>query len=137
MIVNDEVVQGEAAILDRIHSFGRENLSDTIFLNTGYGHYLEHTHEPDPDYSDYEVLFERRGWTHIRDFFDDIPYLEPGKVYCLWLRSNYEAYSDDLSLAMFLIGAVLRRQNWQGITVNCSCSTGEKHENHFKLLYKK
>ncbi len=137
LTVNDEVVQGEAAILDRIHSFDKENLSDTVLLNTGMGYSIEHSLDPEPDYSDYEVLFERRGWEHIRDFFDEIPHLEPGRIYCLWVRSDNEAYSDDLSLAMFLMGAVLRRQNWQGITVNGSCSTSEDHENHFKLLRKK
>ncbi len=137
MTVNDEVIQGEAAILDRIHSFSKENLSDTVLLNTGMGYSMEHSHDPEPDYSDYEVLFERRGWEHIRDFFDDIPHLEPGRIYCLWVRSDNEASSDDLSLAMFLMGAVLRRQNWQGITVNGSCSTAADHENHFKLLCKK
>ncbi len=137
LTVNDEVIQGEAAILDRIHSLGKENLADTIFLNTGGRYSVEHTHEPEPDYSDYEVLFERRGWAHISEFFTSIPQLEPGKTYCLWVRSNNEAFSDDLSFAMFLTGAVLHRQNWQGITLNISCSTSENHENQFRLLCKR
>lgn len=137
MTVNDEVVQGETEILDRIHSFDKENLSDTILLNTGYGCASETSDAPDPDFSGYEVLLERQGWAHISDFFDEIPLLEPGKSYCLWVRSSNEGYSDDLSLALFLMGAVLRRQNWQGITLNCSCSTKEECENHFKLLCKK
>ncbi len=137
MTVNDEVVQGEPAILDRIHSFGKENLPDTIFLNTGYGQSMEHSHDPEPDYSDYEVLFERRGWTHISEFFASIPLLEPGKTYCLWVKSNNGAFSDDLSFSMFLMGAVLRRQNLHGITANGHCSTSEDHKNHFKLLRKK
>ncbi len=137
MTVNDEVIKGETAILDRIHSLTEENLQDTILLNSGPNYSIEHSHDPDPDYTDYEVVFERQGWKHIRDFFADIPLLEAGRIYCLWLRSDNEAYSDDLSFAMFLMGAVLRRQSGKHMMVNCACSTDADYENHFKLLRKK
>ncbi len=137
MSINDEVIQGNAAILDRIHSLTKENLSDTILLNTGYGYEMEHSHDPEPDFSTYDVIFERRGWTHVSDFFDEIPHLEKGKTYCLWTRTSSMAYNEDLSFALFLMGAVLYKQNLKDVSVNGSCSTAEGHENHFKLLCKK
>ncbi len=93
-----------------------------------------HTTDPEPDFEDYAVIFERQGWTHVREFFDDIPQLHEGKTYCLWVRTCNEDFSDDLSFAMFLMGAVLYRQNLQNVTVNCSASTAKDQENHFKLL---
>ncbi len=136
MTINDEVIQGEAAILDRIHSLTKDNLSDTILLNTGFGCSMEHSTDPEPDFTDYEVIFERRGWAHIRDFFDEIPHLEKGNIYCLWARSSNMECFDDLSFAMFLMGAVLYKQNLKDVTVNCSSSTAADQENHFKLLRK-
>ncbi len=137
LTVNDEVIQGEAAILDRIHALTKENLSDTILLNTGYGCSMEHSTDPEPDYSDYEVVFERRGWVNVRDFFNAIPHLEEGKTYCLWVRAHKTALSDDLSFAMFLMGAVHYKQALKNVALNCSCSTVTDQENHFKLLCKK
>ncbi len=137
MTVNDEMIQGEAAILDCIHSLGKENLSDTILLSIGDGYSLEHSHDPEPDYSEYEVLFERRGWAHIRDFFEEIPHLEQGKTYCLWVHTNNMEHSDDLSFAMFLMGTVLYKQNLKDVTVNCHSSAAADYENHFQLLCEK
>ncbi len=137
MIVNDEVIQGEAAILDRINSFTKNNLSDTILLNTGDSYSMEHSTDPELDFSDYEVVYERRGWVNVRDFFNAIPHLEEGKTYCLWVRTNKTELSDDFSFAMFLMGAVLYKQELENVAVNCSCSTVADHENHFKLLRKR
>ncbi len=137
MSVNDEVFQGQEAVLHKIHSLTKENLEDTIFLNTGYGHSMEYNTDPEPDYEDYETLFERKGWAHISDFIDALPQLERGKTYCLWVRSSNVAASDDLSFAMFLMGAVIYKQNLQDVAINGATSTGENQENHFKLLCKK
>ncbi len=137
MTVNDEVIHGEAAVLDRIHSLTKENLSDTILLNTGYGCSTEHSTDPDPDFSDYEVVFERQGWENVRDFFHGIPQLEEGKTYCLWVRTNKTDLPDDLSFAMFLMGAVRYQQELKNVAVNCACSTVADQENHFRLLCKK
>ncbi len=137
MRVNDEVIQGENAIVDRIRSFTKENLSDTVLLNTGPGYSMEQSSDPEPDFADYETLYEQLGWAHICDFFDEIPRLETGKTYCLWARTNKMAYSDDLSFPIFLMGAVLYRQRVKDVIVNCSVSTVAEQENCFKLLYKK
>lgn len=137
LTINDEVIQGEAAVLERIHSLTKDNLSDTILLNVGPGYSVEKTTDPEPDYSDYEVIFERRGWSRMRDFFDDLPRLEQGRTYCLWMRTNCTEYCDDLSLNMFFLGAILYRQKLTGVLINGSTSASEDHENHFRLLRKK
>lgn len=137
MTVNDEVIQGESAILDRIHSFTRENLSDTILLNTGPGYSAESSADPAPEFKDYDIIFEKQGWTHIREFFDAIPSLEKGRVYCLWVQTSHMAYSEDPSFAMFLMGSVLYRQGLRDVTLNCSCSTVAGQGNHFRLLCKR
>ncbi len=137
MTVNDEVVRGETAILDRIRAFDRETQEDTVFLNAGYGHAVEQSQDPEPDFSGYAVVFERRGWSHVRDFFEELPALEEGKTYCLWARTRDPKLNKDLSFAMFLMGAVLYRQNRKSVTLNCAASTAADQENYFKLLCKK
>ncbi len=134
LTINDEVIRGEEAILERIHSLTKENLQDTILLNTEHGSSMEHTAGPEPDFEDYTVIFERQGWAHVSEFFEDIPQLQEGKTYCLWIRTSNGDFSDDLSFAMFLMGAVLYRQNLKDVTVNCSASTSKDQVNHFKLL---
>ncbi len=134
--VNDEVFRGQEAVLSRIRSLTQENLGDTIVLNTGGGNSMEHTSDSEPDFSDYDAVWEQRGWAHVYDFIDAVPRLEQGKTYCLWLRTNNPARSGDLSFAMFLLGAVLHKQKLDGVTVNCSVSGAEGNENHFKLLCK-
>ncbi len=137
MTINDEVVQGRNAVLNRIQGLTEENLTDTIFLDTGMGHSMEHNSEPEPDFSGYDCLWERRGWNQVRDFLPDLPKLQPGVHYCLWLRTHEASLPSDLSFPLYLMGAVLRRQKDEELTVNCAISTVEGHENHFKLLRKK
>ncbi len=134
MTVNDREYRGEGEILAQIRSFSKENLADTVLLHTGPGYSMDQSSDPEPDFANYTVVFERRGWAHIRDFFDDIPLLQEGKTYCLWARTGNMEYSDDLSFPMFLMGAVLYRQNLRNVTVNASCSTVADCENRFKLL---
>lgn len=136
MTINDEVIQGESAILNRIHSLTKENLEDSITLDTGFGHYAETSGEEDPDFQDYETMMERHGWHHVYDFFDDLPQLEQGKTYCLWLRVADPAYRDDLSFSLFLIGAVLYTQKLDGVIINGALSPSEDGMNTFKLLRK-
>ncbi len=136
LIVNGEVVHGQEAVQSRIYSLSKENLGDTIILNTGFGYSMEHTHDADPDYSDHAVIWEQQGWKHVYEFIDALPHLERGKQYCLWLRTNNVAYSDDLSFAMFLLGAILHKQRLEDVTVNCSVSASPDKKNHFKLLCK-
>ncbi len=137
MTINDKVIQGKEAVLDQIHALTKENLEDTILLSTGYGHSMEHNTDPDPDYGDYETIFECKGWAHISDFIDMLPHLEQGETYCLWVHSRNAAASDDLSFNMFFMGAVIYKQSLQDVIINGATSTGENQENHFKLLRKK
>ncbi len=140
MVINEEVIQDQEAILARVQSLTKDNLEDTISLNTGSGHNMGHETEkltdPEPDFSGYEILWERRGWEHVSDFFGDIPLLMPGKTYCLWLRTQEAARFDDLSVPMFFMGAVLYHQGLEEVAVNCAVSTAEGSENHFRLLCK-
>ncbi len=139
MTINDELVQGQEAVLSRIQSLTKENLDDTILLNDGYGRSVEHRNEdgPEEDFSDYDVLWERQGWEHIHAFLDDIPQLEPGWTYLLWVQTNNISFTDDLSFPLFLLGAVLHKQALEGFAINGCLSTGTDKENHFKLLRKK
>ncbi len=134
MTINDEVIHGHEAVLSRIHDLTGENLTDTIQLSTGLGHSMEHTAEPDPDLSGFDCLWARRGWTHVREFLPDLPRLEPGIPYCLWLRTRDTALPDDLSFPLFLMAAVLRRQKGEDLTINCAISTAVQEENQFRLL---
>ncbi len=134
MTINDEVIHGHAAVLSRIHDLTGENLTDSIQLSTGLGHSMEHTAEPDPDLSGFDCLWERRGWTHAWEFLPELPLLEPGGHYCLWLRTRDTTLPSDLSFPLFLMGAILRRQKGADLTINCAISTAEEEENHFKLL---
>lgn len=136
MTINDEVIRGQEAVLNRVRSLTKENLTDTILLHDGFGHHAEETADPEPDFGTMEVVWERQDWAHAYEFIDSIPPLEPGRGYCLWIKTK-DAYADDLSFPLFLIGVVLRKQQAPGIVVNCASTTAEDRKNHFKLLCKK
>ncbi len=136
MTVNDQVITGEAAVLERIRSLTEDNLSDTILFNDGTGVETETAAADDPDFTDWETAWEKPGWTCAGQLLAEIPVLQPGKQYCLWLRQREEQYSDDLSWPLFFLGAVVYRQNIDTISVNCAFSVVADKENTFKLLWK-
>ncbi len=136
MTINDEVIHGQETVLKRIHSLTKENLSDTILLSDGPGHKTETEAEGDPDFQDWDIVWEHSGWDHVSDFMDAIPQLQQGKQYCLWLRKTDPAYTDDLSFSLFLVGAILHRQQLETVPVNCSVTICPEGENHFTLLSK-
>ncbi len=136
MTVNDEIIRGEEAVLARIQSLSGENLADAILLDDGRGQSMDYNANPEPDFPDYDVLWERKGWDHVYEFLSDLPRLEPGREYCLWIHKSGED-TQGLSFPIFLLGAVLCRQPLDGIIVNCASSVSEEKENHFKLLAKR
>ncbi len=134
MTINGEVIQGQEAVLSRIQSLTAENLTDTILLNDGAGH--ETTGE-DPDFQNWDLLWERQGWTKVSDFLDVLPTLAHGRQYCLWIQKPEDPYPEDLSYPLFLLGAVLHKQQLEDIPVNCCISIVEQAQTHFSLLCKK
>ncbi len=137
LTVNEKTVHGQEAVLQEIQSFTEENVSDTILLNTGTGHQTETAADPEPDFGDYDCVFEKQGWAHPHEFLDSLPPLEPGNIYCLWLRAKAAADYEDLSFPLFFLGGILYRQKLEGVTLNCAVTAAEGEENHFKLLRKR
>ncbi len=135
LTVDDQVFHGQAAVLEQIHHLTKENLGDTILLNTAADQDPEP--QPDPDFSEYDCIWEQRGWAHVYDFIDVLPGLEQDKTYCLWLRVVDPDHFDDLSFSLFLMGSVLHKQQLTDAAVNCSVCAAEDGVNHFKLLCKK
>ncbi len=133
MTINDEVIQGQEAVLNRIHSLTRDNLTDTILINQGPGH---ETTTTDPDFSDWEITWEQYGWHHLHGFWNFLPPLEQGKQYCLWVQTQNQAPSEDLSFPLFLLGTLLCKRQLEDIPVNCCVSVVADKEQHMKLLCK-
>ncbi len=134
MTVNDEVVHGYDAILQRVNSLTKDNLQDTILLNDESGHKTETDADGDPFFEGYEVIWERQGFEHIYDFIDEIPALELGRQYRIWIRKRDSAYTDDLSFSLFLIGAILYKKQIDCVSLSCSVSIDPAKEAYFALL---
>ncbi len=137
MTINDEVITGRDAVLSRIQSLTKENLTDTILLHDGFGHATEQEADPEPDFDTWDVLWQLQGWEHVWEFLDQLPRMQPGYQYCLWIRRRDSAYDDDLSYPLFLLGAVLQKQQLETIAVNCAATVAAREPNQFKLLSRK
>lgn len=82
----------------------------------------------------YETLWETSGWSHVYEFIDRIPSLEPGVDHCFFFRLNAATHRDDLSFPLFMIGAMLLRGYGPETSMSCSVDKSDDGHNHFSLM---
>lgn len=84
----------------------------------------------------YEVVWEENGWSHVRDFIEQIPRLEDGKKYFFFFERASGEKKATLSFALCLIGVMLLKWNVSNVFMNCKVEASKDEWNHFKLMVK-
>ncbi|MBQ8088397.1 MAG: hypothetical protein IJ234_08265, partial [Clostridia bacterium] len=88
---------------------------------------------------DYEIVYEKHGWSFVKDFFSEYSALEEGRDYALVFllvqsKSNHSAFANT-ALGMLLNCNPKDPDNKRSLGCNVSDSTDE--QNHFWLLKRK
>lgn len=130
--INDEVTEGTEQIAGRIATLTRDNLSDTILLTDT----MKVTQEQ-YDAENFEPVWEKHGWAHVRDFIDDIPPLTGPQDYLLDFRLCDPTLLEDLSFAMFSVGIMLIRHGDSLCLEGCCAEKSDDGLNHFTLMRRK
>lgn len=132
LIVNDQVFHGADHAADAVRSFTESSLEDTILLG-------DETVSPEDGFApdQWETLWERRGWSHVREFIGDIPPMADGRDYCFHFRLAEGTYKEQLEFPLFMIGAMLPRVKSRETSMSCSVDKSGDGQNHFALLAKK
>jgi hypothetical protein len=133
LTVDDQEFRGQEAIADRIAALGQEPLQErTVLLGDE-----SVTEEADFDPAEYDVLWERKGWDHVRAFLPEIPLLEEGNEYCFLFHLQEERCPTPLSFPLFMLGAMILRQSGFGGCMSCTVEKSTDGQNCFRLLRKK
>lgn len=132
LTINDQVIRGADQVADAVHALNESNLHDTIYF--GREHAVQNTGlSPDQ----YEMLWERHGWNYVHEFINSIPNLEKGNEYCFFFLLNDEKYSDGIEFPMFMLCAMVAREDADSIALGCSVERSNDGQNHFALMVRK
>ena len=82
----------------------------------------------------YEVVYEKHGWRHVKDFLEDWAELENGAEYALYFEAAGEKTDQHLAFANTILGVLLNRNQGKKINLGCNVNTSPDGQNHFWLL---
>lgn len=131
VILDDEVFKGHDAPKFRF-SLDEDNPPKTLLIGEenvveGIGF--------DPE--NHESLWECHSWSHVYEFIDDIPKMEPGTDYCFRFHLKGDDHRDNLSFPLFMIGAMLCKGYGTDTSMSCAVERSADGQNHFALLRRK
>lgn len=94
--------------------------------------YLDFLHNPE-----YEVVFEKHGWSNVKDFIDEFINLEDGAEYALYIRVTDEKAHRNIAFANTILGVLLARNPEKKKSLACDIEKSEDGQNHFWFLKRK
>ena len=128
LTVDEDEVRGAEAIARRIAQLDPADPPQTLLLNDSEAD--ESDFSPDR----YETLWEIHGWQHVYEWLDSMPALEDGREYCFYFHLNERAYRKEISLGMFMLGAVTLKKGSARVLMSCTVEHSPDEQNHFALL---
>lgn len=84
---------------------------------------------------EYEPVYEKHGWKHVRDFFAECPALEAGQEYALLFK--LEQGKAQPAFCNTVLGLLLLANPDKKKKLSCNVTPSEDGENHFWLLKRK
>ena len=130
--IGENMVQGADQAVKMIKTLDPDHLEEEILLGL--------TTEEDEQPEEFETIWEYHDWKHIYDFFDQIPPLEKESEYQVLFPVGKEETGDcdvPFSTAIFMIGALLKKNGECNGLKGCKCLASEDGKNHFALQRKK
>ncbi len=82
------------------------------------------------------TVFERHGWTNVRDFYKELPEIENGKSYTFLFLLLPEKVNN-ITFANTLLGILCMKNQDKHMNLKCSVLASEDGENHFWLREEK
>ena len=94
--------------------------------------YLDLLHNPN-----YEIVYEKHSWEHVKDFFDEFDELEDGAEYALLFQVTEDKERYNTAFGNTILGILLARNPNKRRSLTCNMGVTTDGENHFWLLKKK
>ena len=94
--------------------------------------YIDLLHNPN-----FILLYEKHGWEHVKDFFDELRELEDGAEYALVFRVNPSKSVYNTAFGNTILGILLAREPEKKKSLSCNMEDSHDGQNHFWLLKRK
>ena len=85
----------------------------------------------------YERVYEKHGWSHVKDFLAEFSDLEDSGEYMLIFRVDEEKDACGMAFANTVLNVLLNRNPGKKKTLGCDVKASEDGENHFWFLKKR
>lgn len=130
-------------IIDNVNLFF-ENVAKCVPKDIGYNEfndgeaedeeteYLDLLHNPD-----FTVIYERHGWAHVKEFFDEFGELEDGAEYALIFQVDRTKGAYNTAFGNTILGILLARNPEKKKSISCNVGDSDDGKNHFWLLKRK
>lgn len=79
-------------------------------------------------------VYEKHGWAHVKDFFDDIAELEGGAEYALVFQVDHTKGVYNHAFLNTILGILLARNPSKERNLSCNIGASQDGQNHFWLL---
>ena len=129
-----------AQIVENVARFF-DNLSEQFPKDVGYAVFSdedaadEETQPFDPLHDpNYIVVYEKHGWTRVKDFFGEVGELEDGAEYALVFRVDQTKGVYNEAFGNTILGILLARDPEMKRSLSCSVGDSQDDQNHFWLL---
>lgn len=132
LTVDEETVHGAADALDKV-----QELEDGIWNHTVLLSDEEQTEKSSFCAADWEETWSCGGWQKAGELFAQMPCVEEGREYTLQVGVVPAKKEIAMTLALFMMGMMLRDKNGRGAIINCNVEDSPDGQNHFSLLRKK
>lgn len=129
-----------AAIIENVERHF-ENIAATNPKDIGYEEFSDgEAPEEEKEYldllrnPDFTLLYEKHGWEHVKDFFDDIGELEDGAEYALVFQVDPSRSVYNTAFGNTVLGILLAREPEKKKSLSCNMENADDGQNHFWLL---
>ena len=131
MQVDNKIFRGAEQIAEVLSTMKDSGYEETVLLGD------EHIREEEGFTSENsETVWHLDGWNYVYEFLDQIPPLEPGFDYCFFFELTEGKYRDGLEFPMFMIAAMMIREDADELVMGCCLQLSTDGKNHFELKSK-
>ena len=99
--------------------------------NSDKEHYREPLKNPD-----YELVYEKHGWEHVKDFLDEFSELEDDAEYLLCYQKTGDE-EENIPFANVVLNLLIEKNPNKKRTLGCNMETSKDGQNHFWMFKKK
>lgn len=121
-----------------------ENISEGMIKDIGYIEFSDgDAPDEEKEYLDllnnpgFSCIYEKHGWAHVKDFFEEFGELDDGSEYALVFRVDNSKSVYTEAFGNTVLGILLAKNPKKKISLTCNMEESEDGKNHFWLLKSK